>query len=131
MALEFPDDLKYLDTHEYARVDEDEDIVTVGISAFALDQLGDIVFLELPEIGDTVEKGETFGTVESVKAVEDLKSPVTGDVLERNDAIIDAPEQIADDPYGDAWLLKIKAENLDDLDDAMSADEYRDQVEGG
>ncbi|MEL6399666.1 MAG: glycine cleavage system protein GcvH [Cyanobacteria bacterium P01_D01_bin.115] len=131
MALEFPDDLKYLDTHEYARVDEDEDIVTVGISAFALDQLGDIVFLELPETGDTVEKGETFGTVESVKAVEDLKSPVTGDVLERNDAIIDAPEQIADDPYGDAWLLKIKAENLDDLDDAMSADEYRDQVEGG
>ena len=131
MALEFPDDLKYLDTHEYARVDEDEDIVTVGISAFALDQLGDIVFLELPETADTVEKGETFGTVESVKAVEDLKSPVTGDVLERNDAIIDAPEQIADDPYGDAWLLKIKAENLDDLDDAMSADEYRDQVEGG
>ena len=131
MALEFPDDLKYLDTHEYARVDEDDDIVTVGISAFALDQLGDIVFLELPETADTVEKGETFGTVESVKAVEDLKSPVTGDVLERNDAIIDAPEQIADDPYGDAWLLKIKAENLDDLDDAMSADEYRDQVEGG
>lgn len=131
MALEFPDDLKYLDTHEYARVDEDEAIVTVGISAFALDQLGDIVFLELPEVGDTVEKGETFGTVESVKAVEDLKSPVDGDVLERNEAIVDSPEQIVDDPYGDAWLIKIKAENLDDLEDAMSADEYRDQVEGG
>ncbi|RZM82383.1 glycine cleavage system protein GcvH [Leptolyngbya iicbica] len=131
MALEFPDDLKYLDTHEYARVDEDEAIVTIGISAFALDQLGDIVFLELPEVGDTVEKGETFGTVESVKAVEDLKSPVNGDVLERNEAIVDSPEQIVDDPYGDAWLIKIKAENLDDLDDAMSADEYRDQVEGG
>ena len=130
MALEFPDELKYLDTHEYARVDEDEEIVTVGISAFALDQLGDIVFLELPEVGDSVEKGETFGTVESVKAVEDLKSPVDGDVLERNEAIIDSPEQIVDDPYGDAWLLKIKAENLDDLDDAMSADEYREQVEG-
>jgi glycine cleavage system H protein len=130
MALEFPDDLKYLDTHEYARVDEDESVITVGISAFALDQLGDIVFLELPEVGDTVEKGETFGTVESVKAVEDLKSPATGDVLERNDTLIDAPEQIADDPYGDAWLIKVKAENLEDLDDAMSADEYRDQVEG-
>lgn len=130
MALEFPDDLKYLDTHEYARVDEDASVVTVGISAFALDQLGDIVFLELPEVGDTVEKGETFGTVESVKAVEDLKSPVTGDVLERNDALIDAPEQIADDPYGDAWLIKIQAENLEDLDDAMSAEEYRDQLEG-
>ena len=130
MALEFPDELKYLDTHEYARVDEDEGIVTVGISAFALDQLGDIVFLELPDVGDTVEKGETFGTVESVKAVEDLKSPVDGDVLERNDAIVDAPEQIVDDPYGDAWLIKVKAENLDDLDDALSADEYREQVEG-
>jgi glycine cleavage system H protein len=130
MALEFPDDLKYLDTHEYARIDEDEAIVTIGISAFALDQLGDIVFLELPDVGDTVEKGETFGTVESVKAVEDLKSPVNGDVLERNEAIVDSPEQIVDDPYGDAWLIKIKAENLEDLDDAMSADEYRDQVEG-
>ncbi|MEM1278684.1 MAG: glycine cleavage system protein GcvH [Cyanobacteria bacterium P01_D01_bin.6] len=130
MALEFPDDLKYLDTHEYARVDEDDEIVTIGISAFALDQLGDIVFLELPEVGDSVEKGETFGTVESVKAVEELKSPVNGDVLERNDEIIDSPEQIVDDPYGDAWLIKIKAENLDDLDDAMSADEYREQVEG-
>lgn len=130
MALEFPDDLKYLDTHEYARVDEDEAVVTVGISAFALDQLGDIVFLELPDIGDTVEKGETFGTVESVKAVEDLKSPVDGDVLERNEAIVDSPEQIVDDPYGDAWLIKIKAENLEDLDDAMTADEYREQVEG-
>ena len=130
MALEFPEDLKYLDTHEYARIDEDEAIITVGISAFALDQLGDIVFLELPDVGDTVEKGETFGTIESVKAVEDLKSPATGDVLERNDALIDSPEQIADDTYGDAWLIKIKAENLDDLEDAMSADEYRDQVEG-
>ena len=131
MALEFPDDLKYLDTHEYARVDEDESVVTVGISAFAIDQLGDIVFLELPEAGDTVEKGEKFGTVESVKAVEDLKSPVTGDVLERNEALIESPEQIADDPYGDAWLIKIKAEDLEDLDDAMTAEEYRDQVEGG
>ncbi|NER81767.1 MAG: glycine cleavage system protein GcvH [Leptolyngbya sp. SIO1D8] len=130
MALEYPDDLKYLDTHEYARVDEDEDVVTVGISAFAIDQLGDIVFLELPEVGDTVEKGETFGTVESVKAVEDLKSPVTGDVLACNDALVDAPEQIADDPYGDAWLIKIKPEDLDELDDALSADEYREQVEG-
>lgn len=130
MALDYPDDLKYLDTHEYARVDEDEAIVTVGISAFAVDQLGDIVFLELPDVDDTVEKGETFGTVESVKAVEDLKSPVTGDVVERNAPLLDAPEQIADDPYGDAWLIKIKVENLDDLDDALSAEEYKDQVEG-
>ena len=131
MALEYPDNLQYLDTHEYARLDEDEEIVTVGLSAFAIDQLGDIVFLELPEVGDTVDKGDTFGTIESVKAVEDLKSPVTGEVLERNDALIDEPEQIADDPYGDGWLLKIKPEDLEDLDDAMSAADYRDQVEGG
>ncbi|MEB3290541.1 MAG: glycine cleavage system protein GcvH, partial [Leptolyngbya sp.] len=110
MAFEYPEDLKYLDTHEYARVDDEESVVTVGITAFAIDQLGDIVFLELPEVGDSVEKGERFGNVESVKAVEELKSPITGEVLERNDALIDAPEQIGDDPYGDGWLIKIKVE---------------------
>ncbi|TVP70707.1 MAG: glycine cleavage system protein GcvH [Leptolyngbya sp. LCM1.Bin17] len=130
MAFEFPDNLKYLDSHEYARVNEDDDIVTVGVTAFAIDQLGDIVFLELPDVGDTVEKGERFGTVESVKAVEDLKSPLNGEVLERNDVLLEFPEQIGDDPYGDGWLIKVKAGDLDDLDDAMSADEYKDQVEG-
>ncbi|NJL45261.1 MAG: glycine cleavage system protein GcvH [Leptolyngbyaceae cyanobacterium SM2_3_12] len=130
MAFEYPEDLKYLDSHEYARVDEDENLVTVGITAFAIDQLGDIVFLELPEIGDTVEKGENFGTVESVKAVEELKSPINGEVTERNEALIEAPEQIGDDPYGDGWLIKVKAEDLEDLEDAMTAEEYKDQVEG-
>lgn len=129
MALEYPDELMYQDTHEYMRVDEEESVVTVGISAFAIDQLGDIVFLELPEVGDSVEKGETFGTVESVKAVEDLKSPTTGSVLERNDPLVDAPEQIADDPYGDGWLIKIKVDDLTELDDAMSSEEYRNQIE--
>lgn len=130
MAFEYPKTLKYLDSHEYARVsDEDFSLITIGITAFAVDQLGDIVFLELPEVGDSVEKGEKFGTVESVKAVEDLKSPVTGEVVERNEALLESPEQLADDPYGDGWLLKVKAENLDDLDDAMSAEAYREQVE--
>ncbi len=130
-AFEYPEDLKYLDSHEYARTDEDEAVVTVGISAFAIDQLGDIVFLELPEVGDTVEKGEKFGTVESVKAVEDLKSPINGEVLERNDALIDTPENMGDDPYGDGWLIKVKADDLEELDDAMSAEEYKEQVEAG
>ncbi|MEM9002864.1 MAG: glycine cleavage system protein GcvH [Cyanobacteria bacterium P01_F01_bin.86] len=130
MSLEYPDELMYQDTHEYVRVDEEEGVVTVGISAFAIDQLGDIVFLELPEVGDSVEKGETFGTVESVKAVEDLKSPATGSILERNDPLVDAPEQLADDPYGDGWLIKIKADDLTELDDAMSSAEYRNQIEG-
>ncbi|MBD2233472.1 glycine cleavage system protein GcvH [Phormidium tenue] len=130
MAFEYPETLKYLDSHEYARTDDDEGIVTVGITAFAIDQLGDIVFLELPEIGDSLEKGEKFGTVESVKAVEELKSPVSGEVLERNEALIEAPEQIGDDPYGDGWLVKIRASDLDDLDDALTAEEYKDQVGG-
>lgn len=129
MPFDYPSDLKYLDTHEYVRLNDD-DVATIGITAFAVDQLGDIVFLELPEVDDTVEKGETFGNVESVKAVEELNSPVTGTVLERNDALIESPEQLADDPYGDAWLIKVKMDNVEDLDDALSADEYRDQVEG-
>ena len=130
MAFEYPEDLQYLDSHEYARVDEEEKIVTVGITAFAVDQMGDIVFLELPEIGDLVEKGENFGTIESVKAVEDLKSPVNGAVLERNDTLLESPEDIANDPYGEAWLIKVKADDLSDLDEAMSAEEYEEQVEG-
>jgi glycine cleavage system H protein len=130
MAFDYPEDLQYLDSHEYARVDEEEKIVTVGITAFAVDQMGDVVFLELPEIGDSVEKGENFGTIESVKAVEDLKSPVSGSVLERNDSLLESPEDIANDPYGEAWLIKIKADDLSDLDEAMSAAEYEEQVEG-
>ena len=129
--FEYPENLKYLNIHEYARADEDENVVTVGITAFAIDQLGDIVFLELPDVGDTVEKGEKFGTVESVKAVEDLKSPLNGEVIERNDTLIDSPENMGDDPYGDGWLIKVKPEDLDDLDDAMSAEEYKDQVAAG
>lgn len=128
MALEYPDDLKYLDSHEYARLDGE--IATIGISAFAVDQLGDIVFLELPEIGDALEKGETFGTVESVKAVEDLKAPVSGTVVERNDALIDAPEQLAEDPYGEAWMLKVRVDDAGELDDTLTSSEYRAQVEG-
>ncbi|PZO54396.1 MAG: glycine cleavage system protein GcvH [Phormidesmis priestleyi] len=130
MPFDYPEDLQYLDSHEYARVDEEEKIVTIGITSFAVDQMGDVVFLELPETGDSVEKGENFGTIESVKAVEDLKSPVSGSVLERNDALLESPEDIANDPYGEAWLIKVRAEDLSDLDDAMSAAEYEEQVEG-
>ena len=128
MALEYPDYLKYLDSHEYVRLDGD--IATIGISAFAIDQLGDIVFLELPEIGDKLVKGESFGTVESVKAVEDLNAPVTGTVIDRNTAMVDAPEQVAEDPYGEGWLLKLRVDDSDELDEALSAEEYRQQVEG-
>ena len=128
MAFEYPEDLKYLDSHEYVRLEGEN--ATIGISAFAIDQLGDIVFLELPAVGDTINKGESFGTVESVKAVEDLNAPVTGTVTECNDAMVDSPENLAEDPYGKGWLIKVKAENPSDTDDAMSAAEYSSKVEG-
>ncbi|MDX2228842.1 MAG: glycine cleavage system protein GcvH [Leptolyngbyaceae cyanobacterium bins.349] len=128
MALDYPDDLKYLDSHEYARLDGE--IATIGITAFAVDQLGDIVFLELPEVGDALEKGEKFGTIESVKAVEDLNAPVTGTVIEVNSPLTDAPEQIGDDPYGEGWLLKVRIDDASELDDTLTAEEYREQVEG-
>ncbi|HEY9635315.1 MAG TPA: glycine cleavage system protein GcvH [Coleofasciculaceae cyanobacterium] len=128
MAFEYPEDLKYLDTHEYVRLDGE--IATIGISAFAVDQLGDIVFLELPEIGDALEKGESFGSIESVKAVEDLHAPVSGTVVERNDALVESPELIADDPYAEGWFLKVRINDPDELIEALSAPEYREQVEG-
>lgn len=128
MAFDYPEDLKYRDSHEYARLDGD--VATIGITAFAVDQLGDIVFLELPEVGEALTKGEAFGTVESVKAVEDLVAPLSGTVLERNDPLLDTPEQLAEDPYGEAWMLKVRINDASDLEDAMTAGEYRAQVEG-
>jgi glycine cleavage system H protein len=128
MSLEYPEDLKYLDSHEYVRLDGE--IGTIGISAFAVDQLGDIVFVEVPEVGDALTQGETFGTIESVKAVEDLVSPVTGTVIERNIAVMDSPEQLAEDPYGEGWLLKARINDPTELEGVLSANEYRTQVEG-
>lgn len=128
MAFEYPTELKYFDTHEYVRLDGET--ATVGITAFAVDQLGDIVFLELPEVGDRVEQGEKFGTVESVKAVEDLNAPVTGLILEVNAPLMDTPEQLGEDPYGEAWLIKVQVDDLAALGNALSASEYRSRVEG-
>lgn len=126
--FEYPEDLKYTNSHEYIRIEDD--VATVGITAFAIDQLGDIVFLDLPEVGTKVEKGQTFGTIESVKAVEDIYSPLTGTVVEANTALVDEPENIVKDPYDASWLLKINVEDVGELSDTMSASEYRDKVEG-
>ncbi|MFS8740405.1 glycine cleavage system protein GcvH [Synechococcus sp. O70.2] len=128
MALEYPPDLRYVDTHEYIRVEDD--IAVIGITAYAVDQLGDIVFVGLPEEGTEIEKGESFGSVESVKAVEDLYAPVSGEVVAVNKAVVDSPESIADDPYGDGWLIKVRMTNPEDLDDTMSAEAYASLVEG-
>lgn len=128
MAFEYPEDLKYLDTHEYVRLEGE--IATIGISAFAVDQLGDIVFLELPEIGDALEKGESFGTIESVKAVEDMNAPISGTVIERNEVLIDSPELISEDPYGEGWFLKVRIDDDENLADTLTASQYRAEVEG-
>jgi len=128
MSFEYPQDFRYLDSHEYVRLDGE--IATIGITEFAVDQLGDIVFLELPEIGDAITRGETFGSIESVKAVEELKSPVTGTVIERNEALIESPEQVANDPYAEGWFLKVRVNDADEVEDALTADEYRALVEG-
>lgn len=128
MALEYPDDLKYLDSHEYVRLEGE--IATIGISAYAIDQLGDIVYLEVTEDGEALEKGDSFGTVESVKAVEELIAPISGTVVNRNEEAIESPELLAEDPYGEGWLLKIRVKDPDELEEAMTAEEYREQVAG-
>jgi glycine cleavage system H protein len=128
MAFDYPDTLRYTDTHEYVSLEGKTAVV--GITAFAIDQLGDIVFLELPDIGSEVSKGEKFGTIESVKAVEDLKSPVTGKVVAINDAMVDAPEDLATDPYTAGWLLKVEIEDPGEVESGMSAHVYREMVEG-
>jgi glycine cleavage system H protein len=128
MSLEYPENLRYTDSHEY--VELTANVAKVGVSAFAVDQLGDIVFVDLPEVGDEIVKGSAFGTIESVKAVEDLKAPISGTVTKRNDAAIDAPEMISTDPYTTGWLLEIQATDPSELNTALSAAEYRLKVEG-
>jgi glycine cleavage system H protein len=128
MSLEYPDNLRYTDTHEY--VEMSADIAKIGVSAFAVDSLGDIVFIELPEVGDTVTKGEAFGSIESVKAVEDLKAPISGTVVKRNDKAIDSPEIVSSDTYGAGWLLEVQPSNPRELEGSYTAAEYRSKVEG-
>jgi glycine cleavage system H protein len=121
-----PTDLKYATSHEWARLDGD--IITVGITDHAQEALGDLVFVELPEVGDTVNAGDEAGVVESVKAASDIYAPVSGEVVEINPALEDTPELINSDPYGEGWMYKIKVSEIAELDDMMSADEYDAQV---
>jgi glycine cleavage system H protein len=128
MSFEYPENLRYTDSHEY--VELTADIAKIGVSAFAVDQLGDIVFVELPEIGDMITQGSAFGSIESVKAVEDLKAPVSGKVIKRNDAAIDTPEMISTDPYTAGWLIEVQVDDVSKLEGTFSATEYRVKVEG-
>ena len=126
--LNFPDDIRYAKSHEWAR--SEGETIKVGITDYAQDQLGDIVFVELPEVGDTLDKGEEFGTVESVKAVSELYMPVGGEVVAINDTLEDAPEKVNNSPYSDGWMIEIKAENLSELDELMDKDAYLASLKG-
>ena len=128
MPLTFPDDCLYADSHEYAG--SEGDLVRVGISAYAVDQLGDIVFVELPEVGARVEAGSSFGSVESVKAVEELVAPLSGVVEARNEAVLSSPEELQNDPYGEGWLLLVRPSDPAELEALMDADAYAAKVQG-
>lgn len=130
MALNFPPELRYTDSHEYLR-SYDDGTATVGITAYAVDQLGDIVFVELPEVGAILNGEASFGTVESVKAVEELHMPVAGTVLARNEAVLSSPEALQQDPYGEGWLLKLKPEAAANTDQLLSAADYAARVGEG
>lgn len=122
-----PTDLKYTTTHEWAKVEGN--IVILGITDHAQESLGDVVFVELPEEGADVKAREAYGTIESVKAVSDIVSSVSGKVVEFNSAILDAPETLNSDPYGEGWLIKVEVDDLKELDALMSAAEYESFVE--
>ena len=127
MSFDIPDDCRYLESHEWARTENGT--VTVGITDFAQDELGDVVFVELPAEGDAVEQESDFGVIESIKAVSDLYAPVSGTVVGANDELIDAPELVNEDPYGDGWMIEVELDDESELEDLLSPDEYRDQIE--
>jgi len=124
----FPDDGCYADSHEYLR--PEGELLRLGITAFAVDQLGDIVFVELPEPGSALGRGTSFGTVESVKAVEEVYAPIDGTVVERNGAVLDNPEQLQHDPHGEGWLLLVRPSDPSQLADLMDAATYGAKVAG-
>ena len=129
MAAEesYPDDVRYHEEHDWARVDGD--VATLGITWYAQDALGEIVHFEAPEEGSSVARDESYGEVESVKAVSDLISPVSGEVVHVNARVVDEPEKVNDDPYGDGWLVKVRLSDASELDELMDADAYRKLLE--
>ena len=126
MPYQFPENLKYADTHEY--VLEENGLLKIGVSEFAIDQLGDIVFIELADQGTTLEKGETFGTIESVKAVEEVYLPFSGKIVSVNVSVIDNPEILQNDPIGEGWLVILKPESEVLIADLMTSEEYKSKV---
>jgi len=126
--LNLPADVKYTKDHEWAKLSGD--IVTIGINDYAQDQLGEVVFVELPEIGDTFSQGDEFGSVESVKAVSEIYIPISGEIVEINEGLEDAPELVNTDCYNDGWLIKVKPENTSEMDNLMDTPAYLDMLKG-
>lgn len=126
--MNFPENLKYTNEHEWIRVEGD--VAYVGITDYAQDQLGDIVFVDIPTEGEALEAGEVFGTIEVVKTISDLFLPVAGEVLEQNNALEENPELVNQDPYGKGWLIKMKPANLADIEDLLDAAAYKEVING-
>ena len=126
MANNIPENLRYSKDHEWVKVDGD--VATIGITDYAQHSLGDVVYVDLPRAGDSFGSHESFGSVESVKAVSEIFTPVAGEVTEVNEALNDTPEDVNNDPYGAAWMLKIKMENPNEADGMLSAEEYEEYL---
>ena len=126
--MNFPQNLKYTSEHEWIRIEGD--IAYVGITDNAQEQLGDIVFVDIPTVGETLEAGETFGTIEVVKTISDLFLPVAGEVLEQNEALEENPELVNKDPYGEGWLIKMKPADPKAVEDLLDAEAYKAVVNG-
>lgn len=126
--LNLPDDVRYAEDHEWIRSEGDK--VRIGISDYAQDQLGDIVFVELPQSGDTFEKGEEFGTVESVKAVSELYMPIGGEILSVNTALEESPDLVNQSPYNDGWMIEVKPSNSAELEALITRDAYLEMLKG-
>jgi len=124
--MNIPEDLLYTSDHEWIRVQEEE--ITIGITEFAQEQLGDVVYVELPEEGDEIEAEDAFGSVESVKAVSEIYSPISGKVIEINDLLEDSPEKVNTDPYGDGWMVQLEASDTSALEGLMSPEEYQEYL---
>ncbi|WP_299982849.1 glycine cleavage system protein GcvH [Desulfobacula sp.] len=126
--LNLPDDVKYTKDHEWAK--QDSDTVTVGINDYAQDQLGEIVFVELPEVGDAFSEGDEFGSVESVKAVSEMYIPISGEIVQINEALEDAPELVNESCYDNGWIIKVKPDDVSELDNLMDKAAYLDMLKG-
>jgi glycine cleavage system H protein len=125
--MKFPKKLRYTREHEWVLIEGNQ--ATVGITDFAQHELGEVVYVELPKVGDSVTKDEPFGVVESVKAASDVYAPVSGEVTESNDDLVSSPELINDDPYGDAWLIRVEMSDSSEVEHLMTAQDYKDYVE--